>query len=156
VTAGRMLKGNGVNTARDAFLLTFGNGSSGVPADRIFRELIARDVWYFPKIAADLVQDSLLLFYQSGLGARGTASLVGVELTSEMDAPVLAELGLTGMKMRAKIRDAHEFVRPVALPPLVPELQFVGNKVHWGLYLRNTPRRIPIADYNLILSRAAE
>jgi len=54
---------------------------------------------------------------------------------------------------RCQMKNIYEFSTPVPLYPLVQELQFIGNKKRWTIYLTHALQEIFEKDYNFIVSK---
>lgn len=127
-----------------------------IPGGTIFDDLMKRGTWYLPRGSKHLVPGATVLFYQSGVGIRGYASVTSAEGTSEADLPVLNRYGLGHLKVRLGLTNETIFDRAVPIGPMVERLDFVSNKVHWGHSVRTSPRSISDKDFATIRDAAQE
>jgi len=140
-------------------LLAFGNTitwkslqASNVSGNDIFDKLFRKGQWYVRSNRKALVPGERLLFYQKRLGFRGCGRLIEVSGVTSEDTGQLNSLGINWFTIRLALADCHEFKHPIALKPLVQDLDFVSNKKFWGQSVQNTPRVISLSDYDKILN----
>lgn len=143
--------------AMDYGLIAFGDlegPERRLAADSVFDGLFARREWYIARNAAVLSMGSRILFYQSGIGFRGTA--VVVDVMKSQTTQILGCALYAAFSHRLALGECSVFAHPVSARALIPALDFISNKVHWGQSFRTTPRRISEKDYHTITRQAKE
>ena len=141
-------------------LLSFSDGitaTGSVPSSHIFRELLADCVWYVPRASRFLLKnETTVVFYQSGSGIRGYALVLDTTDPTDAERDNLhRKYGLSRILVKLRLGNIQIFPQPVAIAPLVQDLHFVTNKLHWGHSVRTSPRTINDADFDLIKRVAA-
>lgn len=127
-------------------------GANGkISAHEIFQTLMDRQLWYCARPSPKLAPAVITLFYESGSGFRGYATVNHVAPTSQRDEAILRRLGITFLKIRLDLSDINIFPQPVPMRPLVDRLDFVANKEHWGHSVRITPREIANTDFETVV-----
>jgi hypothetical protein len=102
-----------------------------------------------------------ILFYLGGRPGGGRFVAQGLcsgpvgPLLAE-DEAFLAERGITRFTGRIPLLLVIYWLDEVPLKPLVPELAFIKDKRHYGLYLRQGIVPIGEDDFDLIVSQSAE
>ena len=137
-------------------ILAFANSvtAHGVKrAEDIFTDLMSSHVWFLSRRPKALKPQSMLLFYQSGLGLRGYARATHLGDASPADRARLAQYGLGHLSIRIDLEDVVIFNTPLNLRPLVNQLGFITNKTYWGHNLR-VPARISDDDFALLIRLA--
>jgi hypothetical protein len=141
-------------------LVAFSNATSlngNISASKIFNDLMLERTWYLPRSSRYLIpNETTIVFYQSGAGVCGYASVLDVAEATEGERALLsARFGLPRITTKVRLGSIQIFVLPVPLGPLAKDLQFVANKVHWGHSVRTSPRTINDADFALLKHSAA-
>lgn len=143
---------------KQALLVVFGDIDfpRKVRADKVYEYLTSRNAWFVSRHPRGFEPAMPVLFYQSGIGFRGTAVVDAVGKTSQDDRKEYGLIPLDAYPTKIILRDLHTFASPVDPRPLLRHLSFVTNKVYWGHSFRTSPRLIPGSDYQLITrSKAA-
>jgi hypothetical protein len=119
----------------------------------LFDDLTSRGVWFSSRLIP-VSKPTAAIFHLKKSGVIAAASIEGSSPPDESDAMLLSRYGLDNyFKCRFNVTSVRRFETPVDLKPLIPSLSFITNKgSHWGTVLRTTPRRIPLADYDRIVS----
>ena len=125
--------------------------AGNVSASRIFQDLMNQKVWFTVRKAKNLTADSVVVFYQSGTGVRGYATVTEILDNSKSDFETMQNLGLYQLRIRINLEDIVQFDDPVALGPMVDNLEFIANKKYWGHSVRGTPRSISSKDFQKIV-----
>lgn len=130
----------------------------------IWRIVTERPVWYTNASAPyrnRIKGGDRVLFYLGGrpgggsFVAQGLCSGPVAPLTAE-DQAFLAEWGITRFTGRIPLLLVIYWLGEVLLKPLVPELRFIKDKRHYGLYLRQGIVPIGKDDFDLIVAQSAE
>jgi hypothetical protein len=121
----------------------------------IFTKLMAEKRWYFPRASKAILIDATVFFYQSRIGIVGEADIAEVRSVTQIDRPLLNQLGLGHLTVAAEIVRVNVYSVPVELSKHVIDLHFVANKVYWGHSLRFTPRTIDDHDARLLRTLAS-
>jgi hypothetical protein len=122
-----------------------------IRADAILDSLLTEGCWYMMKVTSAVQPGTKFLLYQNRVGFR--ASVVVNEIVAEVRRTLLRAPLTFAFSHRLTLREINKFAKPLALAPLVHELEFVTNKRYWGTALRTSPRAIPESDYNKIMKR---
>jgi len=123
-----------------------------IAADSVFDGLFAKGEWYITRPTASLLKGTKVLFYQNGRGIRGSALVGGV--IECRTTHIFGCRVYSSFTHRLVLDECATFVEPVNIRPLIPVLDFISNKVHWGQSFRTTPRRISEKDYFAIARQA--
>lgn len=86
-----------------------------------------------------------IIFYKAGKDGRkfiGTASL-GSEIISE------------NVDYFVTLYDIQIWKKPIEVPTILDELQFIKNKSNWGMYFQGGVTSLPPEDYKVILSKVS-
>jgi hypothetical protein len=124
----------------------------------IAKTLAAESVWLastYTPYRKDYKAGDRVLFYVAGRGERcfvGSAAIGGATTgATAADRALARRLGLEGFAERIPLTAVKLWDPPVPIAPLLPDLQFVTDKQNWGLHLRQAAKRIPVADYDLVV-----
>ena len=75
------------------------------------------------------------------------------DITPLFTAP--PQMGDERFPYRFKLKPLKIFSKPLEFKPLIPDLQFITNKVMWTGHLRTAMREIPEEDYELIVQKGS-
>ena len=133
-------------------------GQNGpVSAANVYKMLMARNLWFTPRLPRKPVTIGMpCLFYESGSGFRGAATLNGVDKTSVQDQSAFSSIPLRMYPYKLLLSAVRSFDTPLDPRPILNDLSFVSNKIYWGHSFRFSPRLITIQDYNRVLYSAHE
>lgn len=130
----------------------------------IFKILSEELVWYTTASAPyrnRIKGGDRILFYAGGKPGGGRFVAQGlcsgpVGPLSAEDEAFLAERGITRFTGRIPLLLVIYWLDEVLLKPLVPELAFIKDKRHYGLYLRSGIVQIGQDDFDLIVAQSVE
>ena len=115
----------------------------------VFQERITEKKWPIFKHTPNkmkLRKGDKIVFYKAGKDGRkflGTASLGSEIIPDNMDFYVI-------------LYDVQIWKKPIEVPTILNELQFIVNKSNWGMYLQGGVSHLPDVDYKLIISKPKE
>jgi predicted RNA-binding protein len=128
------------------------DGIKRVSGEEIYRFLMKNNVWgLHPRTAnrANFKEGDHLIFYLGGqkvfLGKAVVASIPYIDKNGESDSWFLNE-----GTYRVDIAEIEIWEPPKPILPLVKQLSFIKNPLHWGPYLQGGVRKIAEADFNII------
>lgn len=139
--------------SRHALLIVFGDiefGAQKISGDTIYEYLTSRDVWFVPRLPRGAEPGMAILFYQSGVGFRGSAVVANVTSTSGVDSKQFGLVPLDLYPIKISLSSLRTFHAALDPRPLLEQLSFVANKTYWGHSFRYSPRLIPIADFERV------
>lgn len=87
-----------------------------------------------------------VIFYKAGKDGQkfiGTAS-IGSEIVPD------------NLDYYVTLYDVQVWKKPIGVPSILNEIQFIKNKSNWGLYFQGGVSHLPDADYHLIVSKSKE
>lgn len=127
-----------------------------------------KNIWGIPKRNAGIhsrvePMDHLLIFIsqqKEGDNLLPSAITSSYELTKCYidDTPLFIpppQMGDERFPYRFKLKPIKIFKEPLEFKPLIPDLQFITNKMMWSGHLRNAMREIPKEDYSLIMEKGS-
>lgn len=117
---------------------------------RILRTLLEQSVWLTTRMPKHLPLPANALFYQSGVGIVARARIDAYRNVSKPSAHLLRGFTYYHFPIVLALSDVQILETPISIRPLVGQLDFIGNKVHWGLSLRFSPRLISERDYETL------
>lgn len=126
----------------NSLLIVFGDinfTAQKVTGEKVYHYLTSRNVWFVSKCPRSAVSGMPILFYQSGVGFRGTATVANIGRTSASDGKDFSMIPLGSYPTKITLRNLHTFADPLDPRPLLQELSFVTNKKYWGHAFRNSP-----------------
>jgi len=115
----------------------------------VFEKRISEEKWPIFKDTRNkmkLKKGDRIVFYKAGKDGHkfiGTARLGSEIIPDNMDFFVILE-------------DIQIWKKPVEVPDILNELQFIVNKTNWGMYLQGGVSHLPDVDYKLIVSQPKE
>lgn len=135
-------------------------GQTRVNARRIADTLLSNGLWLFSSSAphkSQLNRGDRALIYLAGPGERVFVAAVEldepVRKATDAERNLLSDLGLTWFTLASRLADVKRFSTDVPIAPLVPELDFIGNKVYYGHYLRQAVKLISEGDFERVIQR---
>lgn len=122
-------------------------GSKTTP--EIFEKRISGKKWPIFKHTPNkmkLKNGDKVIFYKAGKDGQkfiGTAS-IGSEIVPD------------NLDYYVTLYDVQVWKKPIGVPSILNEIQFIKNKSNWGLYFQGGVSHLPDADYHLIVSKSKE
>lgn len=139
------------------FLTCFGKLTAGnvtLSADDVFDLLFDARRWYLPRTHRATTVASLMIFYQNGRGARGSAKVARQRELG--DRFLLPSVFRSQFTVSLVLQDCVRFESAVSLKELIDQLDFITDKRYWGQSLRSSPRPISLKDFKTILTAASK
>lgn len=144
-------------TERQALLVVFGDIDFATPkisGHTVYDYLASKSVWFVPRSPHGVEVGTPVLFYQSGVGFRGTASVGSIVPSSSTDRKNFGLIPLDLYPTKINLCDLRTFLEPIDPRPILQQISFISNKTYWGHSFRYSPRLIPMSDFNLITGQS--
>jgi hypothetical protein len=140
---------------------TLGSGERAVKPPAIMEELLPKHLWLLPPGApfqkAYAAGDRFLIYAGGECNFYAAAECAGpVEIFKPGSESISPDLPGTGgfFGRVLRFRSVVRFREPVPIRPLLDRLSFIKDQRNWGLYLRQSARRISERDFRLVVGLA--
>ncbi|MFZ5596752.1 MAG: hypothetical protein ACOY31_07035 [Bacillota bacterium] len=134
-------------------------GKNIISAPQVVNSLLDRSIWLFNPIAPklkEIKENEKILVYIAGKGRRyfyADFEIAGQvqELTSIENLQIEKLTGL--FSLFCSIRDIKRWQKPLRIEDIKEELEFIVDQKNWGLFFRQSIKKISINDFNFIINQ---